>query len=47
MSELIPHHYPTSLYGLLLIASLRCFGARADCTRIFGLLLRHRFDAGP
>jgi len=25
----------------------RCFGARADCTRIFGLLIRHRFDAGP
>jgi len=36
-----------SVYGLLLVASLLYFGARADCTRIFGLLLRHRFDAGP
>jgi len=26
-----------SVYGLLLIASPLCFGARADCTRIFGL----------
>ena len=28
---------PWSVYGLLLIASPLRFGARADCTRIFGL----------
>jgi hypothetical protein len=29
------------------LGSFLRFGARADCTRIFGLWIQHRFDAGP